>query len=165
MRRTAISTEIMSPVEYVSAIEGTILPYVVDKSMLCKFGLDDVFNTACKVPSNLSYDDACACMDSIEMLLDVLSYVSDRFSTMINEADDDKKITICSADTIRTLFVDATQNIKIEHKERNTDKKTLIDSINTNLEFLPIIKNNTFKTIVYTARSHGLHMIGFTSNV
>jgi hypothetical protein len=164
-QKTIVSTETMSSNEYICAIENELLSVLVDRSMLSQFGIKDVFANGARVPNQLSYDDACHCMDSIEMILEELGYVSDRFVAKLDEASELEKKAICSADTLKNLCLEARAAIKIDHKERSVDRATLVDSVNTNLEFLPMIANNTFKTILFIARSHGFHMTGFTDVV
>lgn len=159
---TTISAREIGTDAYVKAIEGKLLPILVERNVFAKYGVDDIFADGARVRNDLTREDACYCMDVIEMVLGRIDYVSDAFNAKIDMVSEADAPEVCSADMLAQLCMESAKNVPIGHKERNGDRVTLINSVNTNLNYLPMMKDNAFKLIVIAATCAGYDMTGFS---
>jgi hypothetical protein len=155
-----VVAENSSSTEYIKSIEDRVISAWMDPVLENKFGLKNLFSVGARVSPTLSYDDACECLNRLNKLIEMSTYVLNKFPALLESAVDDEKDRICSANTIETLFLEAKQEVKLsDNKAENT--QIAIETINDLIDFLPSIKNSTLKLIVYSAHAELKQMRGF----
>lgn len=162
---TVISTATRSSQEYMKSIEDKILPYWEDKELMRKAGINNLFADGAKVKKNLSYDDACDCLNRAARMIAIGTYVCDEFgkrSDEMKKADSKSKEKFYTADTILELFVEAQNNVVADDIVAPVDINEAIERINSIVSTFSCVKNITFMSIVCFANTALTEMTGFT---
>lgn len=183
-RDESVSSRRMSTDEYIASVEGGIVPYWVDKTLMEKTGIKDLLADNAQVAVAMSYDDAYDCLKRVMRMVDMATYVSTEFHARSEELDylssaeafgkhldnvacgETKDVfrvkhDFYSADTIRNLFIEAQEKAEINECDAPTDLDEAMKRLNGAIKSLRPVLRCTFISIECAAIAAMAEMSGF----
>jgi hypothetical protein len=182
-KRGSISSANMSAREYMSAVEGEILPHWIDECLMSKIGIDDLFADDIAIKKSLSYDEAYDCLRRAMRMIDIAAYVSHEFSERSRAIGANSTVAFkqhlsdvasgnahgtfevkdqfYSANTIRDLFIEAQSKVTVHGVEKPNDLDDAMKRLTAAVGSLSHIKYATFLHILMSAKAALANMVGF----
>ena len=98
--------------DYIQKFDEKVLPIWLDRELIAKIGLKNLFVKKIKIKDVLSYEDACDCLARVSRRLEMSQYVKGRCHEKINQMAAKKDVRIAVSDVLRELMSEAQTKIK-----------------------------------------------------